>query len=333
MMWFTWRQFRTQTWIATGAVALLVVLLVITGRDLANLWNASGAAACHGDCKTAVNNFVVLVINGGEGVVYYFTVAVMFVAPALIGIFWGAPLIAREFETGTYLLALNQSVTRGRWLATKLGIVATASAATAGLLSWAVSSWAHQIDYAKDDRITPLIYGARGIVPIGYALFAFTVGVTAGVLIRRTVPAMAATLGIYSAVVVSMSLWIRAHLLPATHTTLPLNTASVTEISMGGNQMTVLARADVPGAWVLSNQSITATGQVFTGPGNLQACGPDSGPRTCLEWIDTLGLRQDLTYQPASHFWALQFIETGIFLAASVLLAGLCFWWLRRRLT
>jgi hypothetical protein len=280
-----------------------------------------------------MNNFLVLVVNGSNGVVYYITVAVMYLAPALIGIFWGAPLIARELETGTHLLAWNQSITRGRWLATKLFIVGTASAATAGLLSWAVSSWAHQIDYASDNRITPLIYGARGIVPIGYALFAFTIGVTAGVLIHRTVPAMAATLFIYSAAVVAMWLWIRANLLSANHTTVPLNTASVNELMIGGNQMTVLARPDVPGAWVLSNQTITPTGQVFTGPGNSQYCGPDSGPRTCLEWINTLGLRQDLTYHPASHFWALQFIETGIFLTASVLLAGLCFWWLRRRIT
>ena len=33
------------------------------------------------------------------------------------------------------------------------------------------------------------------------------------------------------------------------------------------------------------------------------------------------------------HFWPLQFAETGIFLAAAVLLAGFCFWWTRRRLT
>ena len=115
----------------------------------------------------------------------------MYVVPALIGIFWGAPLIARELETGTHRLAFNQSITRTRWLATKLAIIGTATAATAGLLSWAVTAWAHHIDHATGNAIRPQFFGARGIVPIGYALFAFALGVTLGMLIRRTVPAMA----------------------------------------------------------------------------------------------------------------------------------------------
>jgi len=89
----------------------------------------------------------------------------------------------------------------------------------------------------------------------------------------------------------------------------------------------------VPGAWVLSTQTITATGQVFTGPANPQYCGPDAAPQVCTDWVGSLGLRQDLTYHPANHFWSLQWTETGIFIAIAVLLAGFCFWWTRRRLT
>ena len=37
------------------------------------------------------------------------------------------------------------------------------------------------------------------------------------------------------------------------------------------------------------------------------------------------------TYQPANRFWTFQWMETGIFLALSLLLAGFCFWWVRRR--
>jgi hypothetical protein len=256
------------------------------------------------------------------------------VVPALIGIFWGAPLLARELETGTHRLAWNQSVTRTRWLATKLAIVGAAAAATVGLLSWAVTSWAHYIDQAAGDRITPGLFAARGIVPIGYALFAFTLGVTAGMLIRRSVPAMAATLAIYSAAVISMQEWIRAHLTPASHATNPLDTSSLDTLLIGqGNELTVIGSADVPGAWVLSNQTITATGQVFTGPANPQYCGPDAAPQVCTDWVGSLGLRQDLTYHPANHFWSLQWTETGIFIAIAVLLAGFCFWWTRRRLT
>jgi hypothetical protein len=337
MIWFTWRQFRTQTWITIGALAALGVVLVITGRSIADAYDDANVGACDSDCATAINNFLHHVTTSTSGTVYDLANAILYVVPALIGMFWGAPLLARELETGTHRLAWNQSVTRTRWLATKLAIVGAAAAATVGLLSWAVTSWAHQIDQAAGDRITPGLFAARGIVPIGYAVFAFALGVTAGMLIRRSVPAMAATLAIYSAVVISMQEWIRAHLTPASHATDPLDTSSLESLDTlmigDGNQMTVIGSADLPGAWVLSNQTITTTGQVFTGPANPQYCGTDTAPQACMEWVGSLGLRQDLTYHPANHFWSLQWTEAGIFIAIAVLLAGFCFWWTRRRLT
>ncbi len=344
MIWFAWRQFRTQTWITVGALVALGVLLVIGSRSVADAYSAANVAACQGDCTLAITNFLNQVRRGVGGTVHELATAMTYVVPALIGIFWGAPLIARELETGTHRLAWNQSVTRTRWLATKLAIVGSAAAATAGLLSWAVTSWAQRIDQAADDRITPLIYGARGIVPIGYALFAFSVGVTLGMLIRRTVPAMAATLGVYILAVTSMAQWIREHLIPARHVTTPLDTANLNEIFANGEgqvminnegRMSVIGHDTPPGTWELSNRTITPTGQVFTGPADPQHCGPDTGPgpSSCLEWVGSLGLRQDLTYQPANHFWPLQWAETGIFIGVAVLLTSFCFWWTRRRLT
>jgi hypothetical protein len=333
MTWFIWRQFRAPTWIAAGALAVVSVLLAITGHNLADQWAASGATACNGDCSSAFAGFLREVKSGTNGLVYQLAVVLVYVVPALIGSFWGAPLIARELEAGTHRLVWNQSITRTRWLATKLAMVGAASAITAGLLSWGVSAWSHHIDHVGDPRTTPLIYGARGIVPIGYALFAFAVGVTAGMLLRRTVPAMAATLGIYVAAVVAMPLWIRGHLAPAIHVTSALDTGSIGEFTIGNNnQMSVLSDANIPGAWVLSNRTLTPTGKVFTGPANMQACGPEHGPKSCMEWVGSLGLRQDFTYQPASHFWPLQWAETGIFVAVAALLVGFCFWWTRRRL-
>jgi hypothetical protein len=78
---------------------------------------------------------------------------------------------------------------------------------------------------------------------------------------------------------------------------------------------------------VLTNQTITTTGQPFTGPANQQYCGMDQGPQACEQWLGTLGLRQDLTYHPGSHFWTLQWAETGILIGLAALLAGFCFWW------
>jgi small basic protein len=334
MIWFTWRQFRIQTWFTVGILAVVGVLLALTGRDIVDAYTDANVAACHSDCAGAISSFLFQARNGTTGIAYNLANALMYVLPALIGIFWGAPLIARELEAGTHRLAWNQSVTRTRWLATKLAIVGAAAAASTGLLSWAVTSWAHHIDHAANNRITPMLFGARGIVPVGYALFALALGVTLGMLIRRTVPAMAATLGIYVAAVASVPLGIRAHLLPATHTTTPLNTESLTEFSMNRNgEMRLFGANPFPGSWELSNQTVTPAGQLFTGPSNPQYCGPEHGPQACLHWAGTLGLRQDLVYQPASHFWPLQWTETGVFVAVAALLAGFCFWWTRRRLT
>ncbi len=334
MTWFTWRQFRTQTWIAVGGLAVVAIVLLLVGHTVADLWTSSGAAACHSNCGAEVSTFLDEVKSGIGDKVYNFGLALMYVVPALIGVFWGAPLMARELETGTHCLAWNQSITRTRWLATKLIIVGGATAVSVGLLSWAVTSWAHHIDQANDNRITPLVYGARGIVPIGLALFAFVVGVTMGMLIRRTVPAMVATLATYVGAVVSMPLWIRAHLVPAVHATRPLDLSHLQALSIRpGGAIEVVSAAHPAGAWVLTNTSITNAGHPFTGPANPEYCGENQGPRACLDWVGSLRLRQDLIYQPASHFWNMQFAETGIFIAAALLLAGFCFWWIRHRVT
>jgi hypothetical protein len=334
MIWFTWRQFRTQTWIAVGCLSVAAVVLAVSGHNVAGLWASSGAAACHSDCGNAVSFFLSGVARSFNDKIFNISTAVLYVVPALIGIFWGAPLIARELESGTYRLAFNQSVTRTRWLATKLTVLGTATAATVGLLSWAVASWAHHIDHANNNRITPMLFGARGVVPVGYALFAFALGVTMGMFIRRTVAAMAATLAVYIAAVVSMPLWVRAHLAPSRHLSTPLDVSNIHGLMLSpGGEMRVEGAGPSGHGWVLSHDTVTATGHLFTGPADPQFCGPDTGGETCMRWIGTLGLREDSTYQPASHFWALQWAETGIFVGAAALLIGLCFWWMRRRLT
>jgi hypothetical protein len=97
--------------------------------------------------------------------------------------------------------------------------------------------------------------------------------------------------------------------------------------------MEIVSGAVPDGSWVLSNSSITSSGAVFTGPADPRYCGSNQGPDTCLNWVGTLGLRQDLVYQPASHFWPLQWAETGIFVALAAALVAVCFWWTRRRLS
>ena len=113
-------------------------------------------------------------LTGNDRLLFYGGIAVLAVAPAVIGIFWGAPLVARELETGTHRLAWNQSVTRSRWLATKLGFTVLATAVAVGILTLAITWWAHPIDGATGSsrgslpsRLTPISFAMRGIVPVG----------------------------------------------------------------------------------------------------------------------------------------------------------------------
>jgi hypothetical protein len=334
MIWLTWRQFRTQAWAGLAALTALAIAYAVTGPHLAHLYDISGIPGCRTNCGSLIDSFIYQASGRPTGTLYSIGIGAMLGAPALIGVFWGAPLVARELEAGTHRLVWNQSVTRTRWLTVKLAGVGVASMACAGLFSLAVSWWASPIDKAKMNRMLPEVFAARGIVPIGVAAFAFVLGVTAGVLIRRTVPAMAVTLVVVVAAQVAMPMFVRPHLMAPVHATGPLNTSSIAELQLAdGNRMSVVGTVNQPGAWVLSNRSITTSGHLFTGPANTQVCNRTTSPEKCIEWVDTLHLRQQVSYQPASRFWTFQWYETTIFLVLSALLAAFCFWWVRRRLT
>jgi ABC-type transport system involved in multi-copper enzyme maturation permease subunit len=345
MIWLTWRQSRAQA-ITAGAILLaLAIVLAITGASLASDYNSAGLNTCHLSCPQDATNLLAALRGGALQYMFYGGILAMYLAPALIGLFWGAPLLARELETGTYRLAWNQSVTRDRWTLIKLGAGGLASVAVAGLLSLMISWWATPIDTAESyggqglfsNRMTPLLFGARGITPLGYAAFAFVLGVTLGVLLRRAIPAMALTLLLFAAVQLLVPTLIRPHLLPADQASRPLNPYNTSQLSINQNgQMTVQDPASIPGAWLLSNETVTPAGHVFTGPAGA-ACAAENSPVTtstsmsaCAKWLSTLHLRQVVTYQPASRFWPLQWTEAAIYLVASAGLGGICVWRIRR---
>jgi hypothetical protein len=100
-----------------------------------------------------------------------------------------------------------------------------------------------------------------------------------------------------------------------------------------GGRMRITGQAKIPGAWIISNQTITSTGKVFEGPADPTSCNRGTSPQVCIKWVGSLNLRQVVAYQPAGRFWPLQWMELSIFLALTALLAGFCVWWVRRRLT
>jgi hypothetical protein len=206
----TWRQFRTQAAAAFAALATLAIVLAITGPHLAHLYDASGIATCKApsNCDALKSTFL-----SHDKLLHNLLGPLLLAVPALLGIFWGAPLVARELEAGTYRLAWTQSVTRTRWLAVKVVLLGLAGIAVAGLFSLMITWWSSPVDHVNMNRFAPGAFDERGIVAIGYAAFAFALGLTVGTLIRRTVPAMATTLFGFVGARLAITYWIRPHLM------------------------------------------------------------------------------------------------------------------------
>ena len=330
MIRLTWLQFRTQAAVAAAALVIGAIALAVTGPHLAHLYAGGGTVTCRagGICPGADTgkDLSLLVIA----------------VPGIVGLFWGAPLVARELETHSYRLAWTQGVTRTRWLAVKLAVVGVASMAAAGLVSLMVTWWAGPIDSATADQWSTL--SQRDIIPAGSAAFAFTLGVTVGLLIRRTVPAMAVTLVAFTLGQFAMTA-AGPHLITPLHSTTAVSTASLqaTGVTGDGRLFVVPAPVSIPGAWLLSPSRqcgmtascdvITASGQSAASLPATRACTPAGTGRACDAYIAALHLRQVVTYQPGHRYWIFQWYETAIYLALSVILVAVCFWEIRRRIT
>ena len=344
MTWLTWRQFRTQAVVVAGILAAFAAYLLITGNQLRSSYT-SDLLSCRpqNDCFGVLNSLQ----DQYNGPMYLAEFLVM-AAPGLIGIFWGAPLIAGELERGTHYMVWTQSVSRIRWLAVKLAGTALAAVITAGLLSLLITWWASPLDAVAGDRWGTRAFNARDVTPLGYALFAFALGVTAGLLVRRTLPAMAATLAIFIVVQVLVTAVLRPNLLPATTATVPINQATMSQAVRFDRSDTVTGPVviDLPsptGAWALSQSpALNSAGRpiqtseilncwsrtVNQAPAAAKGQSPGFGALgACLAPLD---LHVDLTYQPASRYWQLQWIETAVYAALAALLAAVCFSRIRR---
>ncbi len=347
MTWLIWRQIRTQFLAVYALVAACAVVLAVTGPRLAEL--------------TPVDGSIFSQLTQFDRFTYYSGIVAIAVVPALIGIFWGAPLVARELENGTHRLAWNQSVTRTRWLAAKLGIAALATGLAVGTLTLAVTWWATSLDGIQSEtrgslpsRLTPVAFAMRGIVPISYAVFALVLGVTFGILLRRSLLAMALTLAVYVAAQIAVPFLVRPHLIPTETQTVAISLDTMAGLGTqgGSDEVKFEAQANDPGDWVISNETINSAGLVTglpdwfddcmprpprqqppAGTGDVPSQAPEDSLDACFSRLASEGYQQRVVVQPVSHFWPLQWAETGLYAAVSALLAGLAFWWTKRKLS
>ena len=340
MIWLSWRQTRLQIGVALAAACAIAAVTALTGPRLARL------------AHTGVNLFDQL--TSSDLTLFFAGIAVVALVPAIIGAFLGAPVVAREMETGTYRLIWTQSVPRSSWLAARIGVTSLAAAGVMGAITLAITWWSGPLDGAVSGtrgalptHLTPVTFAMRGVVPIGYAVFAVSLGIALGAMLRRTLPAMAITLALYAAVQIAMPLWVRPILITPVTTTIAFSRSTLAGISLDSLQdTTVTVHTADRNDWILRNETVDAEGHVTGLPGWFKSCLPpvqpvaagSGGPDVvsldaCLGRLTDSGYRQRVVYQPADRFWPLQWVETAIYLAASAVLVCFTFWWVRRRIT
>jgi hypothetical protein len=244
VLWLSVRQFRTQVVLAACVLVALAVVVVIVGSQALSDYHATVISG-------TLNDFVDKYQSMGQ-----WLSGLVLVVPGLIGVFWGAPLLARELESGTFRLAWTQSISRTRWTLCKLGLLGLAGMAVAGLCSLLVTWWSSSLDLAVGTG--PFAnFDVRGIVPVAYAAFAFTLGVAAGAVIRQTVAAMGVTLVLFAAVRVMFREWLRPHLMAPVVARTPFTVTSLRRIQIG---------AHLPqGAWMVSSSLVNGAGHAVNG--------------------------------------------------------------------
>lgn len=349
---FAWLQARTQTLFAAALLAALAVLAAITGVQLSHLFHSS-VAHCTSGCGFAIDRF----LSHDTALDHSLDILARAV-PALLGMFWGAPLLAREMETGTFRLVWTQSTSRARWVVTKLAVGGVATVVVSGLLTLTITWW-----YTSRDQVggaNPFqVFDRRDVVPVAYALFAFAAGALVGAIVRRTVPAMAATLGVFVFVRIGVSLWVRPHLMTPVHSLLSLaNAGRTSRVHLGvgstdGGPLQLFADGGgPPRSWTLSSSLLNSSGHRMSsadtaaflhqycptlalpsgpppGVGVRKGVGPP-GAEDCLR-LATRSFHVLVSYQPANRYWPFQWMEAAIFVALAIAAAAGCYWWVTRR--
>ena len=206
MTWVVWRQHRNQVYFAAGAFGALAVLLLVTGVQMASQYQSALLACAQTDSCADLTRTLTL----GSPLLFSL-VPLTAGVPGLLGAFWGAPLVARELETRTSQFVWMQTVTRRHWLAVKIGWALFAAAVWGGALAALVTWWSGPENALKQDRFEISQFAIQGIVPIGYGLFAVALGIAAGAVLRRTLPAVAVTIGVFAALRITIESFARPH--------------------------------------------------------------------------------------------------------------------------
>jgi hypothetical protein len=308
MTWLLWRQHRAQAAVAGIALAAYAILLWITGVHMANDFHSVlGSCQASGTCDD-------LNLFSGDGAIIDL-VNLSVAVPLLMGLFWGVTTIGREVDSGTHLLVWMQSVRQRDWLRGKITLLLAAAALWGAGVAAIVTWWSGTLNSLNGDRFDPGKFDVQGIMPVAYAIFGVSLGLAAGAVLRRVLPALAVTVVAF----VAMRLIITTYARPYYETALRL----VQPFSKG--------QAIPSGSWQLS-RDIVQNGQTVSGKLSFPAeCLRPATRQASDACLSQHGFASVVKYQPASRYWTFQWIETGIFVALAAILVAVAVLAVRRR--
>ncbi|MEV0405303.1 ABC transporter permease subunit [Actinoallomurus sp. NPDC050550] len=314
MIWLTWRQHRAQALAGLVLIGLAALLFLPYGHAIRSSYTQHGIGPCllqdtGGDhCQSAMNAFMDQFNDIANHLSTWFSPL-----PGLIGAIVGASVLAREYEHGTWRLAWTQAVPRIRWLTVKILLVGAGIVAVTAALS-AVFTWFRSPVDQVSGRFAPGAFDLEGLSLTGYTLFAFAVGVLAGLLLRRTVPAIVAAFAAFMAVRLPVEFWLRQRYQTPITQVLP----PTVNRTMGPR-----AIPTSPGTprWVLGQDLVDKTGHPISAAlENKISQRPFHGSAEGDAYLRGLGLHLRVVYQPASRFWTFQIIEAALFIGLAAVL-------------
>lgn len=335
MNWFVFRQHRKQFLVFGAILAAFTVFSILTSNHYWHLYQSAKEAcaqnAANPSCSDLSNS-----LPFSYGAVQRAVYVTSLVVPLLLGLFLGSPLFSRECEEGTNKLAWTQSVSRRKWVTAKL-VWTILFAALYGLtVSLLLNWWTRTPNSLNHDRFGAGEFDVQGMMPLAYSVFFTTVGLTMSAWFRKTLIALAVTLGLFIAFQVSFAQWIRAHYMAPITVTAPMGPNAIDD--------------KIPtGAWVIQRDVVDKHGKTFNSfdinnmPANCRAmiqqvkgggirvkAGPDGADSidTCL---NDAGYHQIAKYQPAYRYWDFQRIEAGIYLSLTALAIGATYWLVLKR--
>ncbi|MFF7649810.1 translation initiation factor IF-2 [Streptomyces sp. NPDC007983] len=335
VIWLVRRQQRAFLWTFAALVVAIAAYIVWQRVEMAGYLRDHGIDGC-ADWRTYCHGKRITGERGsGPLADAYFHVydtyrprllgtgRLLLALPVVAGVFAGAPLIARELESGTYRLVWTQSVSRTRWLAAKLALPTAALLAGTAVLAALYTWWwrtARAITVTDVAWGTAVPFDASGPALVSLTALCFLLGAALGLVIRRTLPAMAATLAATVGVLYGLGA-LRPNLMPTR-----------TLVSNAHGDFGAIPRHVFYTSWRgIGHGYLTRSGQKIPWDRCSLADGADAMV-SCFTRLGSTGRHYE-DIHPASHFWPLQWIQAGICLAAALALAAFCVRWIRRRPT